>query len=75
MKKPIPAAVLLAALFTASALFAYEAGGFAYTKRVETKLLAEPRPMAERRGLGVADVVRNSGELARRQDDLAGEAA
>lgn len=47
MKKPTLTAVLLTSLFTASALFAYEAGGFAYTKRVETKLLAEPRPMAE----------------------------
>lgn len=47
MKTPIPAAVLLAALLTASALYAYEAGGFAYTKRVETKLLAEPKPLAE----------------------------
>jgi hypothetical protein len=50
MKKPILAAALLAALFTASALFAYEAGGFAYTKRVETKLLAEPKPLAESSG-------------------------
>ncbi|HEY8994411.1 MAG TPA: SH3 domain-containing protein [Lacunisphaera sp.] len=50
MKKPTPAAVLLAALFTASALFAYEAGGFAYTKRIETKLLAEPKPLAEATG-------------------------
>jgi hypothetical protein len=50
MKKPILAAALLAALFTASALFAYEAGGFAYTKRVETKLLAEPKPLAEATG-------------------------
>jgi hypothetical protein len=50
MKKPILAAVLLAVLLTASALFAYEAGGFAYTKRVETKLLAEPKPLAETTG-------------------------
>jgi hypothetical protein len=47
MKKPILAAALLAALFTASALLAYEAGAFAYTKRVETKLLAEPKSQAE----------------------------
>jgi hypothetical protein len=47
MKKHTPAAVLLAALFAASALFAYEAGGFAYTKRAETKLLAEPKSQAE----------------------------
>lgn len=50
MKRNIPAAALLAALATASALFAYEAGGFAYTKRVETKLLAEPKPLAEAAG-------------------------
>jgi hypothetical protein len=50
MKMHPPVAVLLAALFTASALFAYEAGGFAYTKRVETKLLAEPKPLAETTG-------------------------
>jgi hypothetical protein len=50
MKKPTLAAALLAALFTASALFAYEAGGFAYTKRVETKVLAEPKPLAEATG-------------------------
>lgn len=50
MKKPVLTAALLAALFTASALFAYEAGGFAYTKRVETKLLTEPKPLAESSG-------------------------
>jgi hypothetical protein len=50
MKKHTPAAVLLAALFAASALFAYEAGGFAYTKSVETKLLADPKPLAEATG-------------------------
>ena len=50
MKRNIPAAALLAALATASALFAYEAGGFAYTKRAETKLLAEPKPLAEAAG-------------------------
>jgi hypothetical protein len=50
MKKPILAAVLLAVLLTASALFAYEAGGLAYTKRVETKLLAEPKPLAATTG-------------------------
>lgn len=47
MKKPTLTAVLLAALFAASALFAYDAGGFAYTKRFETALLVEPKPMAE----------------------------
>lgn len=50
MKKHTSTAVLMAVLFTASALFAYEAGGFAYTKRVETKLLAEPKPLAEATG-------------------------
>lgn len=47
MKRNLPAAALLAALATASALFAFEAGGFAFTKRAETKLLAEPKPLAE----------------------------
>lgn len=47
MKMHTPAAALLAALFAASALFAYEAGGFAYTKRFETALMVEPKPMAE----------------------------
>ena len=46
MKTPARSAALLAALLCATALLAYEAGGFAYTKRVETKLLAEPKPLA-----------------------------
>lgn len=50
MKSLIPAAAVLAALATASVLFAFEAGGFAFTKRVETKLLAEPKPLAEAAG-------------------------
>ncbi len=50
MKRNIPVAALLAALATASALFAYEAGGVAYTKRAETLLLAEPKPLAEAAG-------------------------
>lgn len=37
---------LLAGLFCTTALLAYEAGGFAYTKRTETKLLTEPKPLA-----------------------------
>ncbi len=41
---------VLAGLLCASVLLAYEAGGFAYTKRVETKLLAEPKPLAEAAG-------------------------
>lgn len=50
MKTPARSAALLAALLCATALLAYEAGGFAYTKRVETKLLAEPKPLAEAAG-------------------------
>ncbi|MDQ5981075.1 MAG: hypothetical protein QG602_4053 [Verrucomicrobiota bacterium] len=50
MKRNLPAAALLAALATASALFAFEAGGFAFTKRIETKLLAEPKALAEAAG-------------------------
>ena len=50
MKRNLPAAALLAALASASALFAFEAGGFAFTKRAETKLLAEPKPLAEAAG-------------------------
>lgn len=46
MKTPTPLAVLLTALLTASALYAYEAGGSAYTKRAETNLLTEPKPLA-----------------------------
>ncbi len=40
-------ASLLAALLCATALLAYDVGGFTYTKRVETNLLAEPKPLAE----------------------------
>jgi hypothetical protein len=47
--RPIPrpwrAALFLAALIPLEAAFV--AGGTAYTKRYETKLLAEPRPLAE----------------------------
>ena len=50
MKKPTPLAVLLAGLLATSALLAYEAGGIAYTKRVETALLAEPKPLAAATG-------------------------
>ena len=50
MKKSTRSAALLAGLLCASVLLAYEAGGFAYTKRVETKLLAEPKPLAEAAG-------------------------
>lgn len=50
MKTPARSAALLAALLCATALLAYEAGGLAYTKRSETKLLAEPKPLAEAAG-------------------------
>jgi hypothetical protein len=50
MKKPNPLAVLLAGLAATSALLAYEAGGIAYTKRAETTLLAEPKPLAAAAG-------------------------
>ncbi len=50
MKKPTPPAVLLAGLLAASALLAFEAGGTAYTKRAETTLLAEPKPLAAAAG-------------------------
>lgn len=49
MKTKPPAALqlaLLLGLFAATSLLAYEAGGFAYTKRVETNVLREPRPLA-----------------------------
>ena len=50
MKKSIPLAVLFAGLLAASALLAFEAGGIAYTKRAETTLLAEPKPLAPAAG-------------------------
>lgn len=50
MKKPTPLAVLLTGLLAVSALLAYEAGGIAYTKRAETTLLAEPKPLAAAAG-------------------------
>ncbi len=50
MKKPHLPAALLAGLLAVSALLAYEAGGIAYTKRVETALLAEPKPLAAATG-------------------------
>ena len=50
MKKTTPLAVLLAGLAATSALLAYEAGGIAYTKRAETTLLAEPKPLAAAAG-------------------------
>jgi hypothetical protein len=53
MKKSLPRILLLAGFLVASAYAAYEAGGFAYAKRLETKLLAEPKPFAEATG-GIA---------------------
>ena len=50
MKPSVRPAALVAALLCTTALLAYEAGGFAYTKRLETKLLAEPKPLAEAAG-------------------------
>lgn len=50
MKTPLPSVLLLAGLIATPLLCAYEAGGFAYTKRIETKLLAEPKPLAEAAG-------------------------
>jgi len=50
MKTPARTAALAAALLGAVALLAYETGGTAYTKRLETKLLAEPKPLAEATG-------------------------
>jgi hypothetical protein len=50
MKTTARSAALLAALLGSTALLAYEAGGFAFTKRFETKLLAEPKPLAEASG-------------------------
>lgn len=53
MKTLTPAVVRLVVLsgaLGASGLLAYEAGGTAFTKRVETTLLSEPRPTAEAAG-------------------------
>jgi len=47
MKTTLPRVLLLAGLCAVSAFAAFEAGSFAYTKRLETKLLAEPKPLAE----------------------------
>jgi hypothetical protein len=43
-------ALLPAAVFASTALAAFQAGHTAYTKRHETKLLAEPKPLAEAAG-------------------------
>lgn len=50
MKTTARTATLVAAVLGAAALLAYEAGGTAYTKRFETRLLAEPKPLASANG-------------------------
>ncbi len=50
MKTSARPTALVTALLCATALLAFENGGTAYTKRVETKLLAEPKPLAEAAG-------------------------
>ena len=50
MKKPISLLLLGAALLAGPACPAFEAGAFAYTKRLETSLLAEPKPGADAAG-------------------------
>lgn len=50
MKTHTPRVLLLAGLLAGSAFAAFEAGSFAYTKRLETKLLAEPKPTAAEAG-------------------------
>jgi hypothetical protein len=50
MKTHLPRFLLLAGFLTVSAFAAFEVGTFAYTKRLETNLLAEPKPTAESTG-------------------------
>ena len=50
MKKPLSRILLLAGCLAVSAYAAFEVGGFAYAKRLETKLLAEPKPFAATTG-------------------------
>ena len=50
MKTPLPRLLLLAGFLVVSAYAAFEAGSFAYTKKLETTLLAEPKPLAEPAG-------------------------
>ena len=50
MKTPLPRLLLLAGLLVASASAAFQAGSVAYTKKLETPLLAEPKPLAEPTG-------------------------
>lgn len=47
MKRRTPVAATLAALAAVSVLLAFEPGSVAFTKRLETRLLAEPKPLAE----------------------------
>lgn len=44
---PLRSGLVLAGLLTLPVFAAFEAGGLAYTKRQETVLLAEPKPLAE----------------------------
>ena len=46
MNRTVPTLALLAIAATASAVAAFETGSLAFTKRAETKLLAEPKPLA-----------------------------
>lgn len=53
MKRNIPATLrltLLLGLLGAATVVAFDAGGFAYTKRVETNVLSEPRSLAASTG-------------------------
>jgi hypothetical protein len=50
MKTPLPRLLLLAGLLVASASAAFQVGSFAYTKSLETTLLAQPKPLAEPTG-------------------------
>ena len=50
MKTPLPRLLLLAGLLVVSASAAFQAGSVAYTKKLETTLLAEPKPLAEATG-------------------------
>jgi hypothetical protein len=47
MKIRLLPAVLACGALATTVLLAFEAGGVAFTKRYETKLLAEPKPLAE----------------------------